>query len=249
MPHCDSQGVRIYYEVAGEGPALVLLHGFVCSTAEWHEAGYVDGLRDRYRLILLDSRGHGRSDKPHDPALYEMKLRAYDIVAVLDALGLERAHVLGYSMGGRIGLDLAWHAPERLRSLIVGGSHPYGQQPDDGARRMFDDGMAAWIDGLPVRPGAIAPSVRARMLAEDTQALRAALVDRPALDAMLPALTIPCLAYVGEHDAGRALVEEFIRLVPNGASFVVPGRDHWDAMYYAAEQVLPRIRRFLAEAD
>jgi pimeloyl-ACP methyl ester carboxylesterase len=247
MPYADHAGVQIYYEVHGRGPPVVLHHGFTCSTAEWHEAGYVAGLEGDYRLILLDSRGHGRSDKPHDSESYEFRLRAHDVVAVLDDLGVDRAHFFGYSLGGRIGLDLAWHAPDRVRSLIVGASHPYRNPPTDASRRAFERGMAAWIDGL---PSVIAPPVRARMLAADTRALSAsAAVDRPSLEGMLPTLPMPCLAYAGSADPILPRVEEFMRLVPNGTVFSLPGFDHWGGFYHAADQVLPRIRAFLTDAS
>ncbi len=68
MPYADNEGVRIFYEVVGDGPPLVLQHGMMMSLRRWSMAGYVDALKSKYRLILIDARGHGQSDKPHDPA-------------------------------------------------------------------------------------------------------------------------------------------------------------------------------------
>jgi pimeloyl-ACP methyl ester carboxylesterase len=76
------------------------------------------------KVILTDARGHGRSDKPHEPAAYDLRLRAMDVATVLDHLGLPTANYFGYSMGGWIGFGLAKYAPERARSLILGGAHP-----------------------------------------------------------------------------------------------------------------------------
>ena len=70
MPYVSNQGVRIYYEIEGSGPPIVLAHGISGSLEDWREVGWVESLRDRYRLILVDARGHGRSDKPHDPGAY-----------------------------------------------------------------------------------------------------------------------------------------------------------------------------------
>src|SRR3984893_13969291 len=85
MPYADNGNVRIHYQVEGEGPALVLQHGFTESVVDWYEAGYVEALRPDYRLILIDARGHGASDKPHDPDAYVLNRRVSDVVAVLDA--------------------------------------------------------------------------------------------------------------------------------------------------------------------
>ena len=124
MPYADNGSVRIYYQVEGEGPALVLQHGFTESVVDWSEAGYVEALRPDYRLILIDARGHGASDKPHDPDAYVLNRRVADVVAVLDALDIAKALFWGYSMGGWIGFGIAKYAKERVRALVIGGQHP-----------------------------------------------------------------------------------------------------------------------------
>ena len=80
MPYATNQGVRIYYEVEGAGPPLVLHHGSFGSSADWTELGYADDLKRDHQLVLLDARGHGKSDKPYDPAAYDLRLRALDVV-------------------------------------------------------------------------------------------------------------------------------------------------------------------------
>lgn len=102
MPFVKNQDIRIFYEVIGQGQPLVLLHGFAGNSKDWKRNGYVKKLSDDYQLILIDERGHGLSDKPHDPAAYETKKRASDIVAVLEDLNLKKSHVWGYSMGGEV---------------------------------------------------------------------------------------------------------------------------------------------------
>src|SRR5689334_6287184 len=123
MPFADNQGTRIYYETAGHGPALVLHHGTFGSGADWVDLGYVDALKEDHRLILVDGRGHGHSDKPHDPTAYSLAHRTSDVLAVLDDLGIQTADYLGYSLGGWIGFGLAKCAPQRFRSFVFGAAH------------------------------------------------------------------------------------------------------------------------------
>jgi pimeloyl-ACP methyl ester carboxylesterase len=97
---CRQSWVHVHYEVEGEGPPIVLQHGFTDSLRTWYELGYVDALKQDYRLILVDARGHGSSDKPHEPQAYKPECYAADVVSVLTDLGISRAHFFGYSMGG-----------------------------------------------------------------------------------------------------------------------------------------------------
>ena len=115
-------GVRIAYELVGEGPPLLLFHGSLTSGALWGALGYVDALRAEYRLILVDARGHGHSDKPTTMDSYAMERLVGDVIAVLDDSDLPQTAYLGYSMGGRVGFGLAIRAPERVRALVVGGA-------------------------------------------------------------------------------------------------------------------------------
>lgn len=244
MPYVDNAGIRIHYEVEGDGPPLVLQHGFTLSLGEWRQFGYVDALKSDYRLILIDARGHGASDKPHDPAAYGMALRAGDVVAVLDDLGVEQAHYLGYSMGGRIGFDTAKLAPARLLSLMIGGSHP--EAVDWQARRgqEFSGGMEAFLARQPLPDQVKTPSFRAQMLANDVEALIAASIDRPSVEDVLPTLTMPCLLYVGEADPAYPQVERCVRLIPDATFVALPGLDHWAGLY-RSDRVLPHVQTFL----
>ena len=103
MPFVTNRGQRIHYTLDGDGPLVVLQHGYLSSAADWKTCGYVDVLTEAgFRVACVDSLAHGESDKPTDPALYALPQRADDIVAVLDDLGADRAHLVGYSMGGWI---------------------------------------------------------------------------------------------------------------------------------------------------
>jgi pimeloyl-ACP methyl ester carboxylesterase len=121
MPFVTHRGQRIHYTVEGEGPLVVLQHGLFMDAASWKANGVVDALVGRHRVACVDSLGHGQSDKPVDPALYAQDQRAGDLAAVIDALGEEKAAVLGYSMGAWMAVGLAKHHPEKLSRLVVGG--------------------------------------------------------------------------------------------------------------------------------
>ena len=118
MPRVDNQGISIHYRVEGDGPPLVLQHGFSDSSETWYERGFVAALKPNYSVVLIDVRGHGQSDKPHDPPFYAPEKFASDIVAVLDDLGMKTATYWGYSMGGWIGFAMARYALDRVACCV-----------------------------------------------------------------------------------------------------------------------------------
>jgi pimeloyl-ACP methyl ester carboxylesterase len=119
MPYAKNRDIKIYYEVEGEGPPLVMLHGFSGNLGNMREAGYVDALKDDYLLVLMDLIGHGKSDKPHNPESYTLEEIGGDLTAVLDDLHISSANMMGYSGGGVHCLVLASQAKERVKSLIL----------------------------------------------------------------------------------------------------------------------------------
>ena len=114
MPEVSNQDVRISYDVVGEGRPLVLLHGWCCDRSWWTEPGYVDELRTDHRLVNVDIRGHGASDKPHEAAAYTSDALTGDVFAIADAEGLDRFAIWGQSYGGWIAWMSAAAAPERV---------------------------------------------------------------------------------------------------------------------------------------
>src|SRR5262249_52155094 len=127
MPSFSSDGVRIAYidtGAAGQGgDPVLLIHGFASSVRDnWLGPGWVDLLkREGFRVVAVDCRGHGESEKVYDPAAYSAPLMAEDVRRLLDHLGIARADVMGYSMGARITAFLALAHPERVRSAIFAG--------------------------------------------------------------------------------------------------------------------------------
>jgi pimeloyl-ACP methyl ester carboxylesterase len=246
MPYAINQGVRIYYQVEGEGPPLVIQHGFSDSMETWYELGYVATLQPHYRLILVDARGHGHSDKPHDPEAYGMEQIAGDIVAVLDAVHMPHTHFLGYSMGGRIGFIMAQYAPERLHSVIIGGSPPYAGSPASLQQRI--QAFKRGADVIPAMWDApVPPALRARLLANDAQAFIALTQKRlesPGLEAVLPTMQMPCLLYAGEADGVYAGMKECLPQMPNATLVSFPGLNHVETLFHP-ELVVPEVLKFL----
>jgi 3-oxoadipate enol-lactonase len=119
MPFLPSNGIALYYEVAGAGPAVCLINGYRLSSAAW-PLGFINRLADRFTTISFDNRGTGRSDKP--AAGYEFANMAKDVVGLLDRLRLPRVHLFGYSMGGAIAQEVAIRHPDRIGRLILFGT-------------------------------------------------------------------------------------------------------------------------------
>jgi pimeloyl-ACP methyl ester carboxylesterase len=246
MPYANNQGVNIYYEVEGDGSPLVLHHGTLGNGRDWKSFGYAGVLTSDHQLILVDARGHGKSDKPHDPAAYDLSLRAADVTAVLDDLRISQANYFGYSMGGWIGFGLTKYVPSRFHSMILGGAHPYAED------------MQAFRDLMPREPTAflalaekvfgahMTPTVRADLMANDLDALLALTQDRTSLADVLPTMSMPCLLFSGETDPRLPRVQECARGLANGTFFSLPGCDHV-AAFARSDLVLPHVITFLSK--
>jgi pimeloyl-ACP methyl ester carboxylesterase len=246
MPYANNQGICIHYEVEGAGPPLVLHHGTFGRGDSWKDFGYADVLKADRQLILLDARGHGASDKPHDPAAYDLRLRVGDVTAVLDDREIRRADYFGYSMGGWIGFGLAKHAPERLRSLIVGGAHPYAENMQAFRDLMSQEPKAFLALVEKVFSPYMTPAIRAGLLANDLKALLALTQDRASLADVLPTMSIPCLLFAGEADPRLPQVQACLKSLANGTFFSLPGCDHVSALA-RSDLVLPHVRTFFAK--
>ncbi len=247
MPFAQNGSIRIHYETAGQGPALVLHHGTGGSGPDWVDLGYVGALQDRHRLILIDARGHGQSDKPHDPNAYDLSVRAADVVAVLDDLNVPRADFLGYSMGGWIGFGLAKHFPERFDAFILGGAHPYAENTQAIRDRMPTD-QATYIAIAEQTYGALlTPARRARLLANDLVALRALTTDRDDIADVLPTMTMPSLIFCGELDPRLAQARQAASEMSNASFLGLPGCDHFNTTR-RTDVIIPRVSSLLREA-
>lgn len=252
MPYANNQEVHIHYEIEGEGPPLVLLHGLGGSLEHWRQTGYVEALKNEYRVILIDARGHGASDKPHEPKAYRMTLRVADVLAVLDDLNIAKAHYLGYSMGGRIGWGIAKYAPHRFHSLIIGGSSPYGNPPEGlSFIELFQKGLEATLAAMePIFGRRWTAEEKALCAANDLKAMIALLSvdERLDIEKLLPTVTVPCLLFGGEEDPWYAGAEKCSRRMPNATFVSLPGLDHIEGIY-RIDLVLPHVIKFMAEVS
>jgi pimeloyl-ACP methyl ester carboxylesterase len=250
MPYAKNGPIRIYYQTEGAGPPLVLHHWSLATLENWDDYGYVTALKNDYRVIRLDARGHGRSDKPHESEAYGLQARVEDVIAVFDDLGIAQAHFFGYSMGGWIGFGMARYAPDRLRSLIIGGQHPYAQSMD-GLRQVvryaIEHGPEAFV-ALWEEDADMSPESKRRMLTYDYEALLAVAQDRESLEAVLPTMDIPCLLIVGEQDTVYPAAEKCSHQIPGVTFVALPGLDH-GATILRSDLLLPHLRRFLETVD
>lgn len=213
MGFVDAAGARLHYEERGAGEPLVLLHGN--SENLGYFAAQVPVFAERYRVLALDTRAHGESTRGDGPL--DFARLSDDVEAVLDALGIESAHILGYSDGGNTALTLALRDPRRVRSLIVNGANldPHGL----GARFRVPATLA-WLAA-----GAIAPlSAKVRRHRE----LLELMVRHPHIPVdALSTIGFPTLVIVGERDAiPRRHTELIARSIPDAELMYVPDAGH-----------------------
>ena len=200
MQHLVRDGVTLSYEEAGQGgPPLLLVHGW-CGD-HTHFAPQFAHFRQRHRVVAVDRRGHGQSDKPHDPNAYGLDNWVADVTSVADVMGVAKAHFWGYSMGGWIGFGMAKYAPDRVDRLVIGGSHPYAR--DQSPMRQFlrahlgdsNDGFISALENwFGVR---VSAARKARWRTIDREAWLALSQDRPELSDILAGMRMPTCLYAG----------------------------------------------------
>ena len=248
MSRIAVNGVHLNVEVSGEGPAVLLLHGFTGSAATWAPFGEA---WSGFTLVAPDLLGHGASECPADPGRYAMGRCVEDLLALLDRLSDGRVAVVGYSMGGRAALHLALVAPDRLWALVLESASPGIDDPGErAARRESDEALAAAIerDGVEAfvarwesqslfasqarLPAAVPEALRRQRLANDPRGLANSLrgmgaaAQEPLWD-RLRAVQVPALLIAGALDAKYcALARRMAQGLPRARVEIVPGAGH-----------------------
>ena len=234
-----SDGVRISFldQAPDGGPTrehpVLLIHGFASSVAmNWLNTSWVEALvRDGYRVVAFDNRGHGASEKLFSIEDYGAPLMARDAANLLAHLGIARAHVIGYSMGARISAFLSLAVPARVRSVVFGG---LGINMVLGLKDTSD--IADALDA-PSLAHVTTPSGRTfRAFAEQTKSNLKALsaciksAREPITREALSGLQVPALIAVGENDTVGGSAEALQAIIPGSRAFIIPGREHMKAV-------------------
>jgi pimeloyl-ACP methyl ester carboxylesterase len=230
-----SQKQRIHYRFEGEkGAYLLLHHGLFGSHQDWYEAGYVEALRNDFRMILMDARGHGRSDHPLDPGQYRLQAFADDVTAIMDELDIRNLHFCGYSLGALVGFELLMRHPGRVRIVMLAGESPFLSEAVQTEWRQLAERIRA--EGL--------GAVRERLVAEQKLVVTAPLPEQEgeqqAALALLEALASepprpdegrisvdsPVALFTGEDDPALNRMRDARRRIHRARFVSFPGKTH-----------------------
>ncbi len=229
MKSFDSDGVRVAYYDEGRGDPILLIHGFASNAhVNWIYPGWVKTLvASGRRVISIDNRGHGESEKLHDKEAYGAPTMAEDVRRLLDHLGVERADVMGYSMGARISAFLSLNHAERVRSIVFGGLG-MGMVTGVGAPEPIAEALeAASLDDVSHATGR-AFRLFAEQTKSDLKALAACMrSSRQKIAAeTLSKLDKPVLVAVGTRDVVAGSAARLAEILPKAEVLDIPNRDH-----------------------
>ena len=223
--------VSLYYETHGEGPVILLTHGYSATSQMWH--GQIDLLSRRHKLVIWDMRGHGQSDYPKDAAAYSEAATVADMAAILDAVGAERAIIGGLSLGGYMSLAFHRDHPDRTRALLIIDTGPgfkkdeareaWNQRALETARKFDAEGLTS-LQSLS-KERATSTHRSAEGLAG---AARGMLTQRDAsVIESLPGIKVPSLVVVGADDKPFLAASDYMAAkIPHAQKIVVPAAGH-----------------------
>jgi pimeloyl-ACP methyl ester carboxylesterase len=253
MPFLARAGIRLHYEDAGSGPAIVLHTGGGGDGRMWDRAGYTAALAG-YRRLNLDHRGHGASDCPADVSAHRLDEYVQDVVALLDEAGIQRSALVGYSAGARICYAVARRYPDRVSAVAgIGAVGAPGDQRDDWMGAAADvraRGMRAAMEELSAGEPQPAPEWLVDNLAGTHAEMFALLLEAwasaPTYWDDFPHVQVPALLICGEDEEPGAA--ENARLggdtLPNGTAVILPGLGHLQA-FWRTDQTIPPLVAFL----
>lgn len=233
MSEFVSVGIRLSFSDEGEGRPVVLVHGFASNRImNWVNTSWITTLaRSGRRVIALDNRGHGQSQKLYEPASYTPAIMAADVLALIDHLGLPAAALLGYSMGARIAAFAALSAPEKITALVLSGladTLVKGLPNGEGIAAAFEAPSAAEVAD---------PDVRGfRVFAEETGSDLTALAaciraTRQTLsEADVARIAVPTLVVAGANDTIAGSADALAALIPGAKAVTLAGRDHMSSV-------------------
>ncbi len=244
MATFQSGGLTLAYDDiepsgAAAAGAVLLAHGFATSRAEnWRRLGWYGAFeRKGYRVVAMDMRGHGESDKPHDPAAYGRDELVGDLVRLLDHLGLGRVDLMGYSMGARLSLQMALAHPDRVANLMVGGVGGRMFEPPKSPAPAMTMAEAMRAADPETVPDKTMKGFRlfADQQGEDRLALAAFTEGRGAAPAPdeLAAIAAPTLVVAGARDEMAGDPQALADIIPGAKAVTLPACDHFSAIPHA----------------
>ncbi len=219
-------GRKIYFEVAGKGSPVVLIHGFIVNGASWKRVPlYNDLLKAGYQVITMDLRGNGQSDKPHEAAAYANDAEAKDVIGLLDHLHVKSYQVVGYSRGSIITARLLL-LDKRIRSAVMGGMGDGFTDPQWPRRILFYRALS----GEPVKELESMVNYVKSNPSLDQQALALLQKEQPSVTPdLLATIRIPVLLIDGDNDPDNGSPQNLAKMFPNAQLKIIPG-DHGSAM-------------------
>lgn len=233
MPSFRSDIVDIAYEVTGEGPPVLLIHGFASNArVNWIDTGWVKALTGAgYQTITFDNRGHGESGKLYDPEAYPAPEMAEDARRLLDHLGLSQVRVMGYSMGARIAAFLTLNHPERVSAAVFSGLADNMIRGVGGAEPIAQALEAASIDSIE-DPSAKVFRVFAEQTKGDLKALAACMRSgrQKITAAELGRIAVPVLVVAGDMDDIAGKVDPLVAAIPGARGVTLARRNHMNAV-------------------
>lgn len=248
MPDFASfDGVRIHFEEMGDGETVLLHHGFGSdSRTNWVRPGVATAIADAgWRVVLIDARGHGRSQKPHDPAAYGGRAMVRDLAALLDHLRIENVSLVGYSMGSFVAIRVA-ASDSRVRALVIGGAGTGQASIAQDRSELIAEALETSDRSAISDPTALAYRDFADATGADRMALAAIQRGRTGLPGLgvLGSIRVPTLVVNGERDTLVGRLGSLAEAIPGARLELVPG-NHLSAV--VAPQFREAIVRFLAE--